>query len=197
MRKWHYLFLAFAVFLSGLPLTGQAPTVRAAGTPPYLLITEIVFNSKRPAGAASEPYEYIEVYNNSDRVLNMKDYKVVYDYYDNRAPLEWDITDNKLLRPGQTMVLWNLTDPANNGGITGELSQFNAAYGTNLTDAQVVVFHSGGMSNTGGRDLSIAPDYGLSRITTASYNAQNASDTSDSADGKSVTYQPLRKARTK
>ncbi|WP_074727506.1 S-layer homology domain-containing protein [Paenibacillus naphthalenovorans] len=189
-RKWIKLFLAFAVAVSGLPMAGTVPKVEAAAAPPYVLITEIMFNSKQPSGVSAEPYEYIEIYNNSNKTINLKDYKIIYDYYDNRAPLEWDITEDKPLAPGAVMVLWNVTDPANNGGITDDLSNFNTAYGTSLTESQVTRFHSGGMANTGGRSLSLALDHGLNRIVTASYNAPNSTDTSDSADGKTVTYQP-------
>ncbi|WJH35205.1 lamin tail domain-containing protein [Paenibacillus sp. CC-CFT747] len=189
-RKFLSMFLSLSVLVTGFPLAGAVPSVSASAAKPYLLITELVANSKSAPGGTSEAYEFIEVYNNSSRTVNMKDYKVVYDYYDNRTPLEWDLADDRPLAPGQTMVLWNLTDPATNGGITYDLAKFNALYGTNLTDAQVAVFHSGGMANKGGRSLSLAPDHGLNRISTASYNGPTSDDNTDDADGKSIIYGP-------
>ncbi|MDU5109559.1 MAG: lamin tail domain-containing protein [Clostridium sp.] len=74
---------------------------------PELLITEILPDSKNVNGA--DAYEFIEVYNNSNREVSLKDYKLYYNYPDkgDASDVLWvDINDDVKVKSGATVVFW-------------------------------------------------------------------------------------------
>ena len=74
---------------------------------PELLITEILPDSKNIDGA--DAYEFIEVYNNSNREVNLKDYKIYYNYPDkgDSSDVLWvDINEDINVKSGEAIVFW-------------------------------------------------------------------------------------------
>lgn len=118
---------------------------------PPLLITELVPDSADVTGTSTDAYEFIEVYNNSDRTLNLKDYKLIY-RYTNKSPAEdkqWE-TGNVPIPSGQAVALWIIN--SGNGSYTE--ADFNANYGTGLTlGTNLFRISNDGMANGGNRSL--------------------------------------------
>lgn len=127
---------------------------------PDLLITEIVPNPDSP-----QTYEYVEVYNTTDRPINLKDYKLKY-IYPNNTFKDWDLDENKLVQPQSAMVLW-INNTASQGKTTAD---FNANFGSSITDDQMVrTAPNDGMINSEKRTLALMTDTGV-EISRASYN---------------------------
>lgn len=136
------------------------------GTGPYLLLTEVVFNARNAPGAPSESYEFVELYNNSNREIPLGQYKVLYGYPNvNTAPVTLDLVTDRVLKPGETVVLWNFIESR-----PPSLNEFNGNYGTGLTESQIIRFGNYNFSNSAGRSISIATDMG-DIISTLRYNS--------------------------
>jgi len=153
---------------------------------PELLITEVAASNGAPSGG-TDPYEFIEIYNNTNATINLKNYKIVYaagtlldGYHD------WNISGDKYLAAGETMVLW-----AKTGSSAGKtLADFNAKYGTSLTAGQVYELAAGdGVNNTAtNRLLYIAKDDGTEISRVSLNNATDSQTGEDVTADLSVVY---------
>lgn len=122
-----------------------------AHTGPELLITEVMVR----AVSGTDYYEFIEVYNNSNTPIDIKNYKFTY-------PLS-DIDVSKIIQPKGVLVICATS--------TTTLSAFNAFYGTNLTEDQFVNFKTtAGISNTPPKTIVLAKDTG-EEVCRATYNS--------------------------
>ncbi|QGQ98746.1 hypothetical protein EHS13_29645 [Paenibacillus psychroresistens] len=95
---------------------------------PPLMVTELVPDSANVTGVSSDAYEFIEVYNNTDKIINFKNYKLIYRYMDSNPikDVEWSTGGQNILIPAQkSIVLWVINSA--NGALT--TSDFNANYG--------------------------------------------------------------------
>ncbi|HWI51973.1 MAG TPA: lamin tail domain-containing protein, partial [Symbiobacteriaceae bacterium] len=165
------LSLVMALFVSG--------PVQAAPLP-ELLITEIV-----PASSGTgQPYEYVEIYNTTERPINLNGYKLQYFTASpyTKAANTWGITD-KVIPARTALVLWlkKFDYP------TVPLADFNANYGTNLTADQVfevkLTTSAQGLHDSSKRRAGIArPD--LTLVSAAYIN----DGVVDGVMNKSVTY---------
>ncbi|WP_042375356.1 lamin tail domain-containing protein [Neobacillus jeddahensis] len=125
-----------------------------------LLITELSPNS---TGAGTDYYEFIELYNNTNKSMSLDQYSFVYRYTDgSKADLPFQVP-NTTVEPQKSVVLW-----FNNGDKT--LAEFNGNYGLALSSTQVIEFKDifPGFANTGGRALVITDKAG-NEIVSASY----------------------------
>lgn len=150
---------------------------------PYLLITEVVPDSSNVG--SSDGYEYIEVYNNSDKTLNLKDYTIHYRY-----PLEGTAADlvlslekeNLEIASGGTMVFWIIN--AENKLKT--VADFNKNYGVHLIENKnITKLYSSGMANRSHHGVTIATNTGQD-ISAAYYNDHEAN--LDTAKDKGILY---------
>ncbi|MYL60897.1 metallophosphoesterase, partial [Virgibacillus halodenitrificans] len=133
---------------------------------PHLLITEIVPDSTNVNGA--DGYEFIEVYNNTDQLINFKDYNFRYRYPsgpDNDQV--WRAIPNDVwLQPGKVMVFWVMNDK--NKELT--IADFNSNYNTNLIEGETLVKLDGNsMSNSRKRSIVVSTNTGY-EIVKATYN---------------------------
>ncbi len=149
---------------------------------PALTITEIIPDTSNVSGA--DAYEFIEIYNNSNRDIDLKDYKLYYNYPDNGDSSDviwWETEESRILKAGESLVFW--VKNGSNDSLT--IDDFNGAFGTNLTEDQLIEISSGGMANSGARGVKIATNVKdvLDYIT---YNMNGADNTT--AD-RSITYQ--------
>ena len=108
-----------------------------------LIITEI--------SPSSEPYDYFELYNQSNETINLGYWKILYYYdYPNQTAAQsgktWALSDFTLtLDPGETMVCW-----LNTSGLTVE--DFNNYYGTSLAEGEnITKVDYDGLHNTKAR----------------------------------------------
>ncbi|BFT69130.1 S-layer homology domain-containing protein [Paenibacillus sp. P36] len=138
---------------------------------PKLMITELVPDTANIS--SSDAYEFIEVYNNTNKTLDFKDYNLVYRYpgtstvwgsYQNGNP------NGSMKIPAQSsIVLWVMnTDKGINLNL--QASDFNQNFHTTLQE-NVNLFRvdgGGGMHNSSPRDLVIQEKDGTD-ISVASY----------------------------
>ena len=67
---------------------------------PALVVTELAPDTANIGG--SDAWEFIEIYNNSSRDIDLKDYRLYYYYPDNgNNALWWNTTESKILNPGK------------------------------------------------------------------------------------------------
>lgn len=138
-------------------------TIYAASVGPELLITEVMPMSQ----TTDDAYEYIELYNNTDRNIDLKDYKL---------PLQnIDITASKNISPKGILVI------CLNGSTT--LDKFNAFYGTSITQDKYITlpFVNEVLSNNSTESIVLAKDDGTV-VSRVQYS------TSDFQVKKSITY---------
>lgn len=132
---------------------------------PELLISEVVAGNGAPDGG-EDGYEFVEVYNNSNSPINLKNYKIAY-WPGTLDTIDWDVSTDKTVAPGGVIVLW-----AKTGASSGKtLADFNAKYGTSLTSAQLYELNAGaGINNTATNRLLLVMKDDGTRIAKASIN---------------------------
>ncbi|AFC32872.1 hypothetical protein PM3016_6236 [Paenibacillus mucilaginosus 3016] len=142
-------------------------------SPIELMVTELV-----PDNSSTDAYEYIELYNPTDRALPARDLQIRYTYANGTYQV-WNLDGDQVIPPGGTAVVWVRT-----GASEGKtLTDFNRHFGSNVTSQQLLEVHSGGMANTGMRAVVISTDTGT-QISRANYNHPNQ----DISAGKSNIY---------
>lgn len=159
---------------------------------PYLLITEIVPKSSKVDSV--DGYEFVEIYNNSTKSINLKDYKIHYRYPKEASkedivmqPIKEDI----LLHSGDTFVYW-ITNTHNQ---EKTIEDFNQHFGVELVENKnIVKVKSNGLSNNLESGITITSNIGED-VAVAFYNddPQNL----DSVEGKGILYTYSRKPNDK
>lgn len=151
-------------------------------TIPSLVISEIMPDSVNVGGA--DAYEFIEVYNNSNISINLKDYRLYYNYPDNgdSSDVLWaNITEDVYLKSGDCAVFW-IKNGKNNELTTDD---FNANFNTSLElNKNLFEIYTGGMANGSARAL---------RLTTnindeVDFVAYNMGGVKDVVADKSIKY---------
>lgn len=121
--------------------------------PSPLVISEILPDSKNVNGG--DAYEFIEVYNNSNETIDLKDYKIYYNYPDkgDSSDVIWESIPSSIkIGPQKTLIFWIKND--SNGDLT--VDDFNNQFNTNLEMGKdIVEIHSGGMANGSARALKL------------------------------------------
>ncbi|OAH54566.1 MULTISPECIES: lamin tail domain-containing protein [Bacillaceae] len=142
---------------------------------PSLLVTELVPDSEDVNSL--DGYEFIEVYNNTNEDVNLKDYKIRYRYpaEGSEADLIWKSDkEDVVLRAGETMVYWII----NAGNQDKTVEDFNKAYGVSLTEnVNIVKVHSDGMANSSHRGVAIVMNTGEDISAAYYYDEPNVDDT--------------------
>ncbi|WP_230200192.1 FIMAH domain-containing protein [Bacillus niameyensis] len=147
---------------------------------PQLYITEIVAKTE---SEGDDFFEYIEVYNNTNKSIHLKDYQIYYRYPTGpEDDLVWSPSkgNEAQILPGKTMVLW--LQNSYNGDKT--IAEFNAYYGTSLVENKDIVRMEGSLISSRMRDIVIATNTGH-EIAVASYN----NGTHDVQKDKGILYQ--------
>lgn len=158
---------AFLLSVEGLDYDPQAV--------PDLLVTELVPDSTNVNGL--DGYEFIEVYNNTDKEVNLKDYTIRYRYPAEgaEADLIWKAEKEDLTLPaGETMTYWIV----NAGNQDKTVADFNANYGTDLQEnVNIVKVHSDGMANGSSRGVAISTNTGVDLSAAYYFDQPNVDDT--------------------
>jgi hypothetical protein len=162
-RKFLSLFLSLTLILSSLVFVGQT-SIATAITIPGILITEMLPNPTIDSSNTADAYEYIELYNNSDSSIDLKDYKLL--YIPNNT--KWDLTTSKIVAPKSTVVIWVQTSdtPASISSADNEWDYFNAHYGVNVPEDERYILErktstggwTSGLANSGSRGIILYRD---------------------------------------
>ncbi|WP_219633572.1 metallophosphoesterase [Nocardioides marinisabuli] len=167
----------------GVPEQGPPPATDPALDAPLLQVTEVAPDTTNVGSA--DGYEFIEVYNASDRPVSFADYVVNYLYTDaNEVTLNatlWPARPaDPVIAPGRTLVLWIKNSQNDALGA----ADFNAHFGARLTaGVDLVEIHSPGLANGGLRGIQVRTNTGHD-VSRAYYH--------DDAD--TVSDQPLQYA---
>lgn len=134
----------------------------AATETPELLITEIMPMSQ----SGDDLYEYIEIYNNSEKAIDIKNYRLPYQ--------DIDITSSKTIQPKGVLVIC----PRSNIS----LEKFNSFYSTSLTEDKFLSLSlDKEMLSNSSQSILITNDDGIV-VVRASYREE------DFDPKKSITY---------
>ncbi|NOU96362.1 hypothetical protein GC093_24555 [Paenibacillus sp. LMG 31456] len=196
--------------------SGGRSAVASAAITGNLLITEAVIQSADDKEESGELYRYIELYNNTDQPIDLSQQKIYYYYQVKDQPWK-DSSFDKLvitdrdknvmgqdekvkpkmyIQPHSTKIIWVYVPKDVTANKT--VAQFNAQYGTQLTDEDILyVFHNG-FSYTGQRYLAVVSpggDKDTDRYSFIRYNAgagaKSCNETPGSCDfikGESINY---------
>ncbi|QFT88014.1 Calcineurin-like phosphoesterase [Bacillus sp. THAF10] len=149
--------------------------------PPFL-VTEVVPDSTNVGSA--DGYEFIEIYNNTDKDINFKNYKIQYRYgAESATDVIWpSIPDDVVIPSKKTLVFWII----NNQNQEQTVADFNANYGVNLVENQEIVrINSDGMANAAMRGLVVATN-AKQELAVAYYN--DVTNVKDTASDKAILY---------
>jgi len=141
---------------------------------PAFLVTEVVPDSTNVGSA--DGYEFIEIYNNTDKDTNFKDYKIQYRYgTDPTTDVIWpSIPDDVVIPAKKTLVFWIINDQNTNKTV----ADFNAIYGSNLVENKdIVKIYSAGMANASTRGLVVATNTKKEISAAYYYDEANVDDT--------------------
>ncbi|GIP38480.1 hypothetical protein J31TS4_17600 [Paenibacillus sp. J31TS4] len=164
--RWLSAVLALGLAASPLLPNGSGSTAYAAASAasvPPILITELMPDTANVNGA--DGYEFIEIYNNTDKPLPFGDYKILYRYLESET-LWPSVPADVVVPPKGTLVFWIIN--AYNGEKT--TADFNAHFKTQLVEGKdLVKIYAGGMANTRMRELVVTTNTGQELIS-AFYN---------------------------
>ncbi|WP_183040979.1 lamin tail domain-containing protein [Salipaludibacillus neizhouensis] len=149
---------------------------------PQFLVTEIVPDSTNVGTA--DGFEFVEIYNNTNKDINFNDYKLSYRYgSDPNTDIVWPSVPEEVVIPSkETLVFWIINDQ--NGDQT--VADFNKNYGTSLIkDQEIVRVHSAGMANGAMRGLLVATN-AKKQIGVSYYNDNPSED--DTKANKGILY---------
>ncbi|WP_221568903.1 lamin tail domain-containing protein [Alkalihalobacillus sp. TS-13] len=179
-RKW-LLYSVVIIMMMGSFLS-FAPVLKSSAVEgePSLLISEIVVKSD----GAGQAYEYVEIYNDTSRDIDLEDYELQYfTNVDGNPANRWGIS-NKTIKARDTLVLW--LKKYNNPDVP--LWDFNSNYNVLLSRDQVfevALTTSGqGLHDSSLRKVAIAGPDGVP-FSTALINDGGA----DGITNQSVIYQ--------
>lgn len=150
---------------------------------PPILVTEVVPTTigSTNGSATNDAFEYIEIYNNTNRPIDFSDYHIQYRYPtspDNDliwVPYKEDI----VIQPGKALVLWG----QNTANVNETVATFNAHFGTNLVENVDIVRMDVGMHSSRTRWIIVATNSGH-ELVSAVYN----DGVTDAATDKGVVY---------
>lgn len=151
---------------------------------PSLVISEILPDSANVGGG--DGYEFIEIYNNSNLDINLKDYKLYYNYPeqgDNGDVIWWETNQDKILKAHDTLVFWVKNGANDHLGI----NDFNSKFGCNLDAEHIIEINSAGMANSSLRGLKIASNI----KDVLDYVLYNENSIDDTTADKSITYKNI------
>ena len=160
--------------------TAITPVIAEGDSSAPLVITEVA-----PATADGNHYTYFEIYNQTDKAVNLGYYKILYYYnYPYQTASEygkvWSLCSDftQMLEPGQVMVCW-----LDNTGLTEE--DFNAFYGTNLEMGKnLIKVNYAGFHQTENRWIRLGTNES-NAFTLAGFNVEAIQKVTS---GKSVQY---------
>ncbi|WP_171654733.1 S-layer homology domain-containing protein [Paenibacillus foliorum] len=191
-RKIFVPALALSLMMTSLSVVSNPQKSYAAeSTTIPLLITEIVPNSNGNA-----QYSFIEVYNASDKEIDLANYSIYY-YYDTaniwneKKANVWPIikdsfSNSSIIRPQEVKVIWVKKEKSHNA----PLDEFKKNYGKaadDLTEAQTLVLKNpktDGLNKTKLRAVGIVDSKG-NRVVGAIYNDGESIDVEDN---ESIVY---------
>ena len=132
----------------------------------------------------SDGYEFIEIYNNSNLDINLKDYKLYYNYPDQGVDgdvIWYETNEDKIIKSHDTLVFWI----KNGTNDDLQISDFNNKFNTNLDSDHLISIYNAGMANGSARGLKITSNI----KDVLDYVLYNMDGVDDTAADKSIVYQ--------
>lgn len=151
---------------------------------PALVISEIMPDSSNVAG--SDAYEFIEIYNNSNLDINLKDYQLVYNYPEQGIDgdvIWWQTNQDKIIKSHDTLVFW-IKNGANDD-LT--INDFNQKFACQLDSQHLISINTAGMANSSLRGLKIVSN--IKDIV--DYVVYNDNGVDDTTADKAIVYQNI------
>ncbi|WP_423920359.1 lamin tail domain-containing protein [Frigoribacterium sp. 2-23] len=166
------------------PAPQPDPSLRAAS----LQITELLPDSANVGGA--DGYEFVELYNGTDRAIDFADYSLRYlypvDETTNSSTTLWPSTPREAtIAPGGTLVLW--IKNAQNTSLTR--TDFNGHFGSSLAEGQLLDVVSAGMANSSPRGMEVVTNTGVG-LNRAYYNMIAGQDDTQADQGIQYGHDP-------
>ncbi len=154
--------------------TVMAEVYAVPHNPGALLITEVVpdtKNVKGTDGTSVDGYEFVEVYNNTDKPVNFKDYYFFYNDKDTWAP-----NGDAVIPAHGNIVFWIMN--GNNLNVPTEdfIKNFNPSAALQEGVNLFRINGGGGMANTSARNLQIKSKAGDTLIVSASYGKEQVKE---------------------
>ncbi|PYF97860.1 Lamin Tail Domain [Georgenia satyanarayanai] len=148
----------------------QVPALPADSLVGNLMLTELVVDSQNVG--SSDGYEYIEVYNTTTEPIDLSDYGIRYQYPDSGSSALWPVEPADAVVPsGGTVVVW--VKNGANDDLTA--ADFNAFWGTEVPEAQILETYVGGMANGSARGMEIMTATGVT-VSEGFYNMGGVRD---------------------
>lgn len=150
---------------------------------PELLITELVPDSTNVGDG--DGFEFIEIYNNTNRDIPFKDYQIQYRYgSDPETDVTWEAVPHDFVIPSQgTVVFWII----NEHNKEKTVADFNKHYRTKLVENKdIVKIYSTGMANDSHRGIVVATNTDF-ESSVAFYNQKAGAK--DVRANKGIVYQ--------
>ncbi|MFT8323075.1 MAG: lamin tail domain-containing protein [Bacillus sp. (in: firmicutes)] len=151
---------------------------------PSFLITEIAPDSTNVG--SGDGYEFVEIYNNTDKDLNFRDYKIHYrNGIDPNTDISWPSSPENVVIPSRkTLVFWMM----NGQNSEKKVADFNANYKTNLVENKdIVKIYRDGMANGAAKGLAVATNSNQ-EIAVSYYNDEFNVDDTHANKGIIYTY---------
>jgi hypothetical protein len=175
-KKGFNVILSLMLISSSSTLGIISPENVYAAAVPELLITEIMPNPSNE-GLAGDPYEYVELYNNSNKPIRISDYKVIVDK-SGSVTQTWDFKDNKLILPKSTMVVWFNSKYSNSKTWDDFIKHFEGT-DNNFTDEKRLRFTALGLANTGTFNHTVYRKSNNSKVCIATYVGETDANIQD------------------
>lgn len=153
-----------------------ASIVSSMADAPRVMITELCANPStdyRSSSAASDYYEYMEIYNNSDQILDLYGYTLFYLYPGTTAPKTYTIQEHTSIEAHSTYIIWFAKTAVTAGYNT--LNDFNTHFNVNLSPDDVLIY-----------DNSASTDFNL--VNTTYHRGYGISSSSNKADMLSYVW---------
>ncbi|MBD2867791.1 S-layer homology domain-containing protein [Paenibacillus arenilitoris] len=147
---------------------------------PRILITELLPHPNGdPRKGSGNQYEFLELYNHSDDMLDLFGYTLWYLYPNATAPKKWVIPVHTQIEPRSAAILWFAKEAIADG--YGTASDFNQFFGTVLPESDIIQYDNRNttdfnLPNAENRGLGLSsPEQPDAMIVQAWYDSKTAS----------------------
>jgi len=161
-------FEIYAVGPTGLKSALPATVTQKPQAAPPIVLTEMAPNTKNVdyKTGGTDAFEFIEMYNSTSTPINLKGFTLRYIAGD--KVYNYPITEDKTVPAQGIFIIWFKNTNVQQVGLT----EFNTAYGSSITEDQLIVVVNGGMSNSASRQVQMLDPEG-NVLSDTTYNVED------------------------